>query len=79
VVLADASVSRRHARLILSPSDAQVEDLDSKNGTRLNGERLSRVASLSTAHRIEFGAVRGTFEVDRRSDGSTATLDRPSS
>src|SRR5262245_29709421 len=37
VVLDDASVSRNHARVIRGPEGFTVEDLDSFNGTTLNG------------------------------------------
>lgn len=40
VVLPQAQVSRRHARLTLREDAVWVEDLGSKNGTFLNGERL---------------------------------------
>jgi len=40
VVIPQAQVSRRHARLTLREGTVWVEDLGSKNGTFLNGERL---------------------------------------
>ena len=40
VVLADPSVSGRHARLAVTAEGARVEDLGSKNGTRVGGERV---------------------------------------
>ena len=36
-MLAEASVSRRHALLIADPGDSTVIDLDSTNGTFVNG------------------------------------------
>jgi len=38
VIVADESVSRRHA--VLRPREMTIEDLDSMNGTRVNGARL---------------------------------------
>src|SRR5512137_1519546 len=46
--LHDASVSRRHASITLSEAEAQLTDLDSQNGTRLNGERLTGLRTLSS-------------------------------
>lgn len=40
--LQSPSASRQHARLQLSSAAATLADLDSHNGTRLNGERLAR-------------------------------------
>src|SRR4051794_5683425 len=37
--LDDAAASRRHAKLIIANGDVRVMDLDSHNGTRVNGER----------------------------------------
>ncbi len=40
VTLDDDQVSRRHARLEAAGGEATIEDLDSTNGTWLNGSRL---------------------------------------
>ena len=42
VLLADLTVSRRHARIGWDGADLVVEDLDSSGGTFVNGERVSR-------------------------------------
>ena len=42
VVMADATVSRRHARLIFRDGGWIIQDLASTNGTRLNGEYVGR-------------------------------------
>jgi FHA domain len=42
VVLSDPSVSRRHARLFFRDGSWLIQDLDSKNGTVLNGVRVGR-------------------------------------
>jgi serine phosphatase RsbU (regulator of sigma subunit) len=42
VLLADLTVSRRHARVVWEGADLVVEDLDSSGGTFVNGERVSR-------------------------------------
>lgn len=42
VVMADATVSRRHARLIFRDGGWIIQDLESTNGTRLNGKYVGR-------------------------------------
>jgi hypothetical protein len=42
LVMADATVSRRHARLIFRDGGWIIQDLESTNGTRLNGKYVGR-------------------------------------
>jgi pSer/pThr/pTyr-binding forkhead associated (FHA) protein len=44
VVLEDVSVSRTHARIIVSPQSVVIEDPGSNNGTFLRGEQVSKQA-----------------------------------
>ena len=57
VVLQDSSgqVSRRHARIRLSDGAAVLEDLDSTNGTYLNGQRIAEPRPLSAGDQIKIG------------------------
>ena len=48
-------VSRRHARIWLVDGQATLEDLASKNGTRLRGERLTQRAPLVDGDEIRLG------------------------
>jgi hypothetical protein len=59
------SVSRRHARIVRSGSSFELEDLNSANQTRLNGEPLvpGRRYPLHNGDVIEFGRVRCTFSL----------------
>jgi DNA-binding winged helix-turn-helix (wHTH) protein len=57
------SVSRRHARIVVSGGKATLDDLGSKNGTYLRGERLSSAAPLLDGDEIRLGRVRMTFSV----------------
>ena len=57
VWLESPTVSRHHARIRIRGLDATVEDLDSKNGTFLRGERLNAPASLTDGDEISVGSV----------------------
>ncbi len=57
------SVSRRHARIIVSTIGAVVEDLGSKNGTHVNGQRVDQRVALKDSDQIQFGSVTMTFRV----------------
>ena len=54
------SVSRRHARIVVSGDRATLEDLGSKNGTFLKGVAVTRPAALSDGDRLRLGAVEMT-------------------
>lgn len=60
VHLDDASVSRRHALVVLRGDEVVVLDDRSMNGTLVNGERV-REAVLRDGDVIELGAVRVRF------------------
>ena len=53
----DESVSRRHARITISGGSVMVEDLGSKNGTTLNGERLTGPRRVDDGATIGIGSV----------------------
>lgn len=68
----DTSVSRRHARIVVTDSGATLEDLDSKNGTFLKGRRLRAPAPLSDGDVLKIGPASMTFRVFD-AHGSTAS------
>jgi DNA-binding winged helix-turn-helix (wHTH) protein len=61
--LESPTVSRRHARIVVTDGKATLEDLGSKNGTFLRGKRLTSPASLSDSDEILLGRVHLTFRV----------------
>jgi pSer/pThr/pTyr-binding forkhead associated (FHA) protein len=63
----DANVSRRHAELRREGDSWWIVDLDSTNGTELNGKRVSR-AKLADGDTITLGATELAFE--RRTSGA---------
>jgi DNA-binding winged helix-turn-helix (wHTH) protein len=69
----DNSVSRRHARIVVDEQEAVLEDLGSKNGTLLRGERVESPARLVDEDLITIGPASITFRVLHQT-GSTATV-----
>ena len=69
----DASgVSRHHARITLAGIEATVEDLGSKNGTYVGGERVTTPLRLADGDQIRVGPVVMTFRIPSPA-GSTDT------
>jgi pSer/pThr/pTyr-binding forkhead associated (FHA) protein len=57
-VLAEPSVSRRHAELRREDGHWLLRDLGSRNGTRVNGVRLLDEAEVCPGDRVSFGDAR---------------------
>jgi pSer/pThr/pTyr-binding forkhead associated (FHA) protein len=55
----EQGVGRRHARLFLQDGQIQIEDLDSTNGTLVNGQRLAshRAQALRDGDQIQLGRL----------------------
>jgi predicted component of type VI protein secretion system len=85
VKIEDSSVSREHARLFASEGKLFIADLNSSNGTFVNGTRVSR-AEVKPGDTIRIGRVEMTLSetAEPTSTGATAipepeefTLDEP--
>jgi sigma-B regulation protein RsbU (phosphoserine phosphatase) len=61
VVLTDASVSRQHARVFQREGAWWVEDLGSKNGTKVNGRRIEAASALTPGDLIQLGNYQVIF------------------
>lgn len=68
VVVEDTKVSRRHARVVVEAGVAEIEDLDSSNGTLLNGKPVSRRV-LRDGDVIQLGETRIVYHERTRSAG----------
>lgn len=53
----DESVSRRHARIVVNEDEALLEDLGSKNGTKLKGKAITRPTRLQDGDEFTVGDV----------------------
>jgi len=65
IVIDDPSVSNRHAQLELTGETYRLKDLDSTNGTKVNGVPITQT-TLRFEDRIRFGAIEARFEPDVR-------------
>jgi ABC-type multidrug transport system ATPase subunit/pSer/pThr/pTyr-binding forkhead associated (FHA) protein len=52
----DSGASRRHARIFLEGGGCRIEDLGSKNGTFVNGRRVSGAQQLRAGDRVTVGS-----------------------
>jgi DNA-binding winged helix-turn-helix (wHTH) protein len=65
------TVSRRHARITITAGSATAEDLDSTNGTHINGVRISGPTRLTPGDELSLGSEVLRF---RRRVASAATI-----
>ncbi len=59
-----------HAAIVIDESGATIEDLQSKNGTRVDGLRVTGPTRLPSGCRVSFGAVEFVYA---RTDPTTET------
>ena len=55
IVLRDAKVSRRHAEIRLQDGNFVLQDLNSRNGTFVNNQRVSTAVALQPGDEIRVG------------------------
>jgi pSer/pThr/pTyr-binding forkhead associated (FHA) protein len=65
IVIDDPSVSSRHAQMELVGETYRLKDLESTNGTKVNGVPVTETL-LRFEDRIRFGAIEARFEPDVR-------------
>ena len=65
IVLADPRVSRNHARIDIAGGGPVLSDLQSTNGTRLNGKRIAGSAALKPGDVVLLGNTELRFEERR--------------
>jgi FHA domain len=78
LVVEDPEVSRRHAVLRHSGGSVVVEDLDSTNGTFVNGERIRTPITVGPGDQVRVGRTTLEIEPDLRADDTiVSTPPRP--
>ncbi len=68
----EPSVSTRHSMAIVTGSSVTLHDLESRNGTWVNGERIT-IATLKHGDVVQFGRLKTTF-VDESQAASDAMV-----
>ena len=77
IVINDAEISRRHARLTFQGGKYVLEDLGSTNGTFVNGQRLAGPRVLKAGEVVQFGEqIMLVFEVTAMDVGATMVSPR---
>lgn len=62
LTLNDHSVSRQHAKIIVKWGSHVIQDLQSKNGTYVNGEKIADETTLADGDEIVFGSIKAIFK-----------------
>lgn len=61
IMIPDRQVSRFHARLTARPEGVSVEDLGSKNGTFLNGQRITQPVIINDGDMIQIALIQDLY------------------
>jgi DNA-binding transcriptional ArsR family regulator len=63
ISIPDGSISSKHARVMRTPEGFTIEDLQSRNGTFVNGEKVDKSRPLADGDVVRLGKVIMTFNV----------------
>jgi DNA-binding NtrC family response regulator len=74
--LQDEAISRLHAKIVITQTEAQVWDLNSQNGTFLNGERLVGARPLASGDSLGLGGATLVFHSGPRPQAPRIVVDR---
>jgi DNA-binding winged helix-turn-helix (wHTH) protein len=70
----DESVSRRHARILITDEGATIEDLGSKNGTSVGDAKIGKPVRLSEKDIIKIGPATMRLRVLRRTGSTLSSM-----
>src|SRR5947209_4022093 len=63
--LTERNVSRKHARLLKANGSVFIEDLQSYNGIKVNGDRIAGRAPIAEGDRIQIGDYQLALKMDK--------------
>jgi serine phosphatase RsbU (regulator of sigma subunit) len=75
IVVNDSAVSRRHAEIVLRDDGYWIQDLKSKNGTKVNGTLIQTPSRLNPGDRIDIGPCQIHFARDTEPGSSVRVAD----
>ncbi len=75
VALEDDQVSRQHARIERRQGEIRIRDLGSRNGTRVNGRRITSDVALLDGDRIQLGTSTAQLELEPLAAASAEGVD----
>ena len=74
LVISDASLSALHCEILVNGAEVIVRDLGSRNGTFVNGAKLTNQQSqLRSGQTVRFGSVEARLELDGHGEASDDT------
>lgn len=71
----EAQVSRRHARIVIGESGAVLEDLDSRNGTRVCGKKIQSAVELADGDLITIGPASFVFRAFQKTASTASAVE----
>jgi len=75
IVVNDSAVSRKHAEITLRADGYWIQDLKSKNGTKINGTLIQAPSRLHAGDRIDIGPCQIHFARDAEPEPSARVAD----
>src|SRR2546426_5309133 len=75
IVVNDSAVSRKHAEITLRADGYWIQDLESKNGTKVNGTLIKAPSRLNAGDRIDIGPCQIHFARDAEPGTSARVAD----
>ena len=61
VIVSDKTISRQHAQIQFKDGSFLVQDLNSKNGTRVNGKKVAEITMLKSGDEVSIGLTQMIF------------------
>jgi two-component system, NtrC family, response regulator AtoC len=77
VAIEDTSISRAHAKIVWERGVLKIEDLGSRNGTWVRGERIKGAAHVLPGESFQLGTVTASINVGSKIDEATARATWP--
>lgn len=61
IVIKEDNISRKHAKIIYANGEFYIEDLNSSNGTYINGVKITNPVKINNYDTFKFGSCEGRF------------------